>query len=95
MNEKVLFLVDVVEPIENRMVKVQVTHLDDTVDTLAVSKYDLQMIDGGKQAWLKVEFSGEKDGLASIEMPAPILNKGKRLTVKTERIKRDGFGFSL
>ena len=90
MNEQVLFLVDIVKKVDDRFVEVKVTHQDDSQDSLVVEKYGLQAIDGSapQQGWLKVEFSGERDGLSSIELPAPILNKGKRLSVKTERIKR-------
>lgn len=90
MNEQALFLVDVIERLDDRYLNVKVTHQDGTTDELRVERYKLHPIEGSNppKAWLDCEFAGERGGLASIELPYPILNKGKRLTVETARIKR-------
>ena len=38
--------------------------------------------------WLMVEFSGEQNEVATITLPEPIIDKGRRITVKTNHIER-------
>jgi hypothetical protein len=38
--------------------------------------------------WLLVQFSGEQNEVATITLPAPIIDKGHRITVKTNHIQR-------
>lgn len=94
MNEKAYLLVDILEEVNQHM-KVRSYFEDDTSFELMVSKHDVTKMPSSSnpaihpnRGWLLVDYSGEANQRASITLPAPILNQGKRITVSSRRINR-------
>ena len=63
---------------------------DGTPFQIEVSKHYIGKIegDGPPRCWLLIEYSGERDGIAQITLPEPIIEQGRKITVKTNRIQR-------
>jgi hypothetical protein len=87
MNERAFLLCEVVDRRGNE-VKIKSRLHDDSEFEIAVPRHDITMLDNGRECWVEVEYSGERERIATITLPKPIIDKGHRITVKTDRIKR-------
>ena len=87
MNERAFLLCNVIDRKDDN-VKLKSELQDDSEFELIVSQHSIQMLDDGFRCWLEVEYSGEYEGIATITLPKPIIDKGHRVTVRTNRIKR-------
>jgi len=90
MNERAFLHCRIVEERGNRF-KLKSDLQDGTEFEIVVSSGHLvQKIGNSKPpaCWLLVEFSGEQNEIATITLPVPIVDKGHRITVKTNHIQR-------
>lgn len=92
MNERMFLLCEVLEKIDNKY-KLRSYLQDGMAFEVIVPEQEVELISPGPppSAWLAVESSGERYGDVSITLPAPILDKGHKITVSMDRVARTPF----
>jgi len=89
MNERAYLYCQVVSSKKDEVL-IKSELLDETQFELEVSKHSIMHIDNSSPpaCWLEITYSGERDEVATISLPRPIIDKGHRITVATNRIQR-------
>jgi hypothetical protein len=89
MNERAQLHCRIIEQ-QGEQVKLRSDLQDGTEFEITVRSHLIEIIPKAKPpaCWLLVEYSGEQNEIATITLPEPILEKGRRITVKTNHIQR-------
>lgn len=88
LNPKAWLLVKILETLdENQIVEGELC--DGSVFRIKVNKWLVSPLkDKPDHGWIEVDFVGEDNKRASVSLPAPILDKGHKVTVPSEKIKK-------
>lgn len=92
--EKAEFLVDILEDNGNKL-RVRGFLQDESPFELWVDKYDIKKMQKSEdpkkhpfRGWLTVDYFGESNRIASIQLPKPTMNLGHRVSVSTSHLRR-------